>query len=52
MTMASALWIGAQTSTNQAADFAAYYYGAIDSVRIYDRALTDAEIDSVENTLP
>lgn len=52
MTMASALWIGAQTSTNQAADFTAYYYGAIDSVRIYNRALTDAEIDSVENALP
>jgi hypothetical protein len=52
MTMASALWIGAQTDTNQAADITAYYYGAIDSVRIYDRALTDAEIDMVENLLP
>jgi trimeric autotransporter adhesin len=51
-TMASALWIGAQTATNQAADFSAYYYGALDSIRIYDRALTDAEIDSVQNKLP
>ena len=39
MTMASELWIGAQTFTNEAADFSAYYVGAIDSVRIYDRAL-------------
>ena len=29
-----------------------HYNGAIDSVRIYNRALTDAEIDTVENTLP
>jgi hypothetical protein len=52
MTKASELWMGAQTSTNAAADISAYYLGAIDSVRIYDRALTDAEIDMVENLLP
>jgi hypothetical protein len=52
MTQASNLWIGAQTATNDAADIAGYYFGAIDSVRIYNRALTDAEIDMVENLLP
>ncbi|HSS38426.1 MAG TPA: LamG-like jellyroll fold domain-containing protein, partial [Polyangia bacterium] len=52
MTQASALWIGAQTATNDPVDITAYYLGAIDSVRIYDRALTDAELDMVENLLP
>ena len=52
MTMASALWIGAQTTTNQAADITDYYFGALDSIRIYDRALTDAELDMVENLFP
>ncbi len=52
MTQASDLWMGAQTATNDAAGISAYYLGAMDSVRIYDRALTDAEIDMVENLLP
>ena len=52
MTMASALWIGAQTTTNQAADITDYYFGALDSVRVYNRALTDAELDMVQNLLP
>ena len=52
MTMASALWIGAQTTTNLAADITSHYFGALDSIRIYDRALTDAELDMVENLLP
>jgi hypothetical protein len=52
MTQASDLWMGAQTSTNDVAGISDYYFGAIDSVRIYDRALTDAEIDTVENLLP
>jgi hypothetical protein len=51
-TMASALWIGAQTSTDQSADITDYYFGALDSIRIYDRALTDAELDMVESLLP
>ncbi len=52
MTLASALWIGAQTTTNQAADITSHYRGALDSIRIYDRALTDAELDMVESLLP
>ena len=52
MTQPSELWMGGETTTNQNTNFRNYYNGAIDSVRIYNRALTDAEIDTVENTLP
>ena len=52
MTQPSELWMGGETITNQNTNFRNYYNGAIDSVRIYNRALTDAEIDTVENTLP
>jgi len=52
MTPAGELWIGGETTTNSNTNFRNHYNGAIDSVRIYNRALTDAEIDTVENTLP
>jgi hypothetical protein len=52
MTQASELWIGGETTTNDDTNFRNHYNGAIDSIRVYNRALTDAEIDTVENTLP
>ena len=51
-TPASKLWIGGETTTNDSGNFRNHYDGAIDSLRIYNRALTDAEIDTIENTLP
>jgi hypothetical protein len=51
-TQPSELWMGGETITNQNTDFRNHYRGAIDSVRIYDRALTDVELDTVQNTLP
>ena len=51
MTQPSKLWMGGETISNQDTDFRNHYSGALDSVRIYNRALTDAEIDTVE-TLP
>ncbi len=52
MTPASKLWIGGETTTNDDTNLRNFYNGAIDSIRIYDRALTDAELDTVEKTLP
>jgi hypothetical protein len=51
-TQASKLWMGGETITNDDTSFRNHDDGALDSVRIYNRALTDAEIDTVENTLP
>jgi len=49
-TQASNLWIGGETTDN--ADFRNYFHGSLDSIRIYNRALTDAELDSIYTTLP
>jgi hypothetical protein len=46
-THASTLWIGADTVTNAPTAFLGHYAGAIDSIQIYNRALTDAEIAKV-----
>lgn len=40
------LVIGA-TSTNGGGSFASYFEGAVDDIRIFDRALSDAEIDAI-----
>jgi hypothetical protein len=46
-THASTLWIGADTLTNAPTALLDHYAGAIDSIQIYNRALTDAEIAKV-----
>jgi hypothetical protein len=48
-TPASMLWIGAETVTDSAAagQISAYFKGAIESIRIYDHALTDADVGMV-----
>jgi hypothetical protein len=46
-TNASSLWIGAETLDDTAADARAYFAGSIDSIRIFDHALSDAEITAV-----
>jgi hypothetical protein len=43
----SSLWLGAETTTNLASDISDHFAGAIDSVRIYGRALSDAEVATV-----
>ncbi|HVY37900.1 MAG TPA: LamG domain-containing protein, partial [Polyangia bacterium] len=48
-THASNLWMGGETTNNSG--FRDYFNGSIDSVRIYNRALTDAELDTL-STLP
>ncbi|MFL5307613.1 MAG: LamG-like jellyroll fold domain-containing protein [Polyangia bacterium] len=44
-TQASNLWLGGETIDN--GNFRNYFDGSIDSVRIYNRALTDAELDTI-----
>jgi hypothetical protein len=46
-TSASLLWIGAETTTNDRADLRRHFAGDVDSVRIYGRALGDAEVLAV-----
>jgi hypothetical protein len=46
-TPASSLWIGAETITNSPLDIYGHFAGAIDSIRIYNRALSDAEVATV-----
>ncbi len=46
-TNASSLWIGGETTTNSATNISSYFAGAIDSIRIYRRALSDAEVTTV-----
>jgi hypothetical protein len=46
-TKPSMLWIGAATRTNTANVIFNYFGGAIDSIRIYDHALSDAEVGVV-----
>ena len=46
-TAASLLWIGAETTTNEASAIRRYFAGDIDSVRVYGRALGDAEVAAV-----
>jgi hypothetical protein len=43
----SSLWFGGQTTTDMASGISNYFAGAIDSVRIYGRALSDAEVATV-----
>ena len=43
----SSLWLGGQTTNNMASGISNYFAGAIDSVRIYGRALSDAEVATV-----
>jgi len=49
-TTPSTLWIGAETTDN--GNFRNYFGGALDSIRIYDVDLSDAEIDTIYNSLP
>jgi hypothetical protein len=44
-TRPSSLYIGAETTDD--GDFRNYFYGELDDIRIYDRDLSDAELDSV-----
>jgi hypothetical protein len=46
-TKQSMLWIGAATRTNNPNVIFNYFGGAIDSIRIYDHALSDAEVGVV-----
>jgi hypothetical protein len=48
-TQPSSLWIGGETTTNSTTNIRSYFAGAIDSVRIYNRALSDAEVGTVMN---
>src|SRR5260370_4550905 len=43
-TNGSSLWIGGETTTGSATDIRTYFAGAIDSIRVYGRALSDAEV--------
>jgi hypothetical protein len=51
-TQASSFWIGAQTTTNAASGIGAYFTGAIDSIRVYNRALSDNEVATVQALPP
>lgn len=46
-TNASQLFVGAETTSNDVNDFRNFFAGAIDSVRIYDRALSDQEVADI-----
>jgi hypothetical protein len=46
-TQPSALWIGGETVTNSASNIRSYFSGSIDSIRIYDHALSDAEVATI-----
>ncbi len=46
-TGAGQLFVGAETTQNDVNGFRNHYKGAVDSLRIYDHALTDAEIQTV-----
>jgi hypothetical protein len=46
-TNASSLYIGADTITNSTSNLRNYFAGSIDSIRIYGRALSDAEVATV-----
>jgi hypothetical protein len=48
-TQPSSLWIGGETVTNAATNIRSYFTGAIDEERIYNRALSDAEVGAVMN---
>jgi len=43
----SSLYIGAETITNSTSNLRNYFAGSIDSIRIYGRALSDAEVATV-----
>jgi hypothetical protein len=48
-TPATMFWVGAETTTDSAASgqISAYFKGSIDSIRVYDHALTDADVGVV-----
>lgn len=46
-TTASKLWIGAETITNDSNNFRGHYAGDLDDIRIFNRALTEAELDGI-----